>query len=200
MPLSNKPDYSCLGPLPDQPRLSLDVNWILPKLALGGRIEMDAVEYLSQRLGIRRVVDLRAESADDPQMLERYGIVLLHLPTPDREPVSEEMIRLGVNWVAAALAQRKRVLIHCEYGIGRSALLACCVLVRQGYAPCEALLIAKQARSIVSPSPDQLHALIAWTTYWHRAQNRPCPQVSWDELAAIAYQRPSAAGGNGSDE
>jgi protein-tyrosine phosphatase len=38
------------------------------------------------------------------------------------------------------LAQRKKVLVHCEYGIGRGPTLACCVLISTGVPPLPAML------------------------------------------------------------
>ena len=60
---------------------ALDLSWVLPNLAVGGRLPVEAAEHLSRKLGIRRVVDLRVEDRDDEQLLEEHGIELLHLPT-----------------------------------------------------------------------------------------------------------------------
>ena len=49
------------------------------------------------------------------------------------------MIDEGVQWVRSRLGAGRRVLIHCEHGIGRSALLALCVLVAGGIEPLDAM-------------------------------------------------------------
>jgi len=61
------------------------------------------------------------------------------------------MIRDGVAFVCAALERGERVLVHCQYGIGRSVLLGLCVLVARGLAPLEALACAKAARPVAAP-------------------------------------------------
>lgn len=173
---------------------ALDLNWITPALAIGGRYAPKSAVVLAREHRIRWVVDLRAEDSDDPRLLARHGIQLLYLPTPDTEPATAEMLSRGVAWARQAMDSGGRVLVHCEYGIGRSALLACCILVSQGHTPLEALLKAKTARQKVSPSPSQLEALLGWTRDWHAACRTSCPVVTWDELAAVAYTQLSDSG------
>lgn len=167
---------------------SLDLSWITPRLAVGGSYPASAAEHLARALDIRHVVDLRVETCDDAVALEEHGIELLHLPTEDTCAVSLPMLDEGVAWVAARLARGGRVLVHCQHGIGRSALLALCVLVERGDEPLAALARAKQARSKVSPSPSQLEAFRAWLEA-RRIRSGGGPAVpGFDELAEIAYR------------
>jgi Dual specificity phosphatase, catalytic domain len=142
--------------------LTLDLDWVTPHLGIGGRFPMEAAAHLARKLGITRVVDVRSECCDDEAVLRRHGVVLLSLPTQDRCAVSQQMLDEGVAWVRAQLEAGRRVFIHCEYGIGRSALLALCVLVAGGETPLEALRRTKHARWKVSPSPEQLGAFRTW--------------------------------------
>jgi hypothetical protein len=123
---------------------------------------MEAAEQLARELGITRVVDVRGECCDDAEVLRGHGVVLLNLPTQDGCAVSQEMLDEGVAWVRAQLDSGHRVYVHCEYGIGRSALVALCVLVARGQDPVEALRLLKGSRWRVSPSPEQLGAFRAW--------------------------------------
>ncbi len=136
----------------------VDLHFVAPGLAVGGRFPADAAPLLAREHGISRVVDVRVEERDDEHLLRRHGIELLHLPTEDTRAISLEKIRHGVRFVSAALDRGESVLVHCQYGIGRSALLALCVLVARGEAPLAALERAKRARPVVSPSPEQLEA------------------------------------------
>jgi hypothetical protein len=174
-------------PTPSLVQGVVDLDWVADALAIGGRLSEAAVEWIARELDIQCVVDVRSEDHDDVQLLRRHGIELLHLPTEDLRAIDRELIWTGVRWVGQALSEGKRVLIHCEHGIGRSVLLGCCVLVSQGHVPCAALRIAKQAREKVSPSPEQLHAFLTWIAEWHAQQGTACPAVTWDELARIAY-------------
>jgi hypothetical protein len=177
-----------------QEQLEMNLDWVTPELVVGGRFPMEAAAQLSQRLGIRYVVDVRVECCDDERVLREHGITLLHLPTEDLRAISQAMIRDGVAWVRERLERGAKVFIHCEHGIGRSALLALCVLVSRGLSPLEALTLAKRRRPKVSPSPEQLEAFMAFAEEWRQAQGASWTVPVFDELAAIAYShlRPSS--------
>jgi predicted protein tyrosine phosphatase len=160
----------------------MDLSWVSPQLAVGGRFEMDEAELLRSH-GIARVVDVRSECCDDEQVLRTHGVTLLTLPTEDRCAVSQEMLDDGVRWVREQLARGHRVYIHCEHGIGRSILLCLCVLVTLGFEPVEALAHVKRARRKASPSPEQLEAFRAWVA--RRAQRFAVP--SMESLCRIAW-------------
>src|SRR5205814_9234485 len=107
---------------------ALDLSWITSQLAVGGRFPIERAGELPRDLGIARVVDLRAECCNDEAVLRRNGVELLKLPTEDRCAVSQTMLDEGVAWAREQLRAGHKTFIHCEYGIGRSALLALCVL------------------------------------------------------------------------
>lgn len=160
----------------------LNLSWITPELAVGGSFPSERAEELASALGIAAVVDLRAEACDDEAVLRRCGLALLHLPTEDRCAISQEMLTDGVRFAAERLDRGEKVLLHCEHGLGRSALIALCVLVDRGLAPMEALRLAKDAREVVSPSPPQYEA---WAQ-WLRARGLEPPP--FNEFAAVAYR------------
>jgi len=174
----------------------VDVSWVLPNLAVGGRFATHAIGHLVHDLGIRGVVDLRCEDKDDEHLLRQHNVDLLHLPTLDGSAVDTELLHRGVTWINRQLERHEKVLIHCEHGIGRSALLACCVLVSRGRTPRLAIERVKAARARVAPSPEQLRALLEWTEEWCRRQHTPTPPDTFAELSAVAYshlnRRPAA--------
>jgi protein-tyrosine phosphatase len=173
-----------------------DVDWLSESLALGGAFAAEGVEQLALEHGITHVVDLRAEACDEESELARHGISLLHLPTEDMRAVTPEMLAKGVGWVRRALApkRRGRVLIHCQHGIGRSALLAMCVLVDGGMAPLDAMALAKDARPVVSPSPEQLQAFIEFVAVRQALFRADWEVPSLAALGTIAYRHLAAAG------
>src|SRR5690606_34616755 len=164
-----------------------DLSWVAPHLAVGAAFWPVQIDELRD-CGVRRVVDLRAERCDDAVLLARHNIELLHLPTPDLCALDAGVIDAGVAWVAGGLERGLATLVHCEHGIGRSASLACCVLVARGMALDEALAALKRARPRVSPSPEQLEALIRWA-----GRRGALPRgVELADLAAIAYRQVAA--------
>lgn len=166
----------------------LNLDWVTPLLAVGGSYPMDAAAHLARKLGVRHVVDVRVECQDDEHVLREHGITFLHLPTVDMHAIRLRMLHDGVAWVRERLAKEQKVFIHCEYGIGRSVLLALCVLVDQGLEPLEALELAKTRRPRVSPSPEQLKAFIAYTQDVRAARSVPWTVPTLEALGTIAYR------------
>ena len=158
-----------------------DFHWVMDGLAVGGCFPIENAPVLAQQHAIRAVVDMREEDCDDGRALAEADLRFLHLPTPDLHPVAPEMLERGVCFAGEHLDRDERVLIHCQHGIGRSAMLALCVMVERGMRPLEALAQAKQRRMHVSPSPTQFEGWAAWL---REQGHRPPP---FDEFAAIAY-------------
>jgi protein-tyrosine phosphatase len=161
---------------------SPDLQWLTDQLALGACFPMEQAPRLAARHGIDAVVDLRAETCDDEAALRAAGIELLHLPTPDLEPATHEHLERGVTFVRERVERGGRVLIHCQHGIGRSPLLALCVLVDLGWEPLDALAHAKERRWAVSPSEAQYEGWVAWL----RARGIAAPD--YHSFGCIAYR------------
>lgn len=163
-------------------------DWITHRLAVGGCFPPERIERLAREHGIGAVVDLRNEAVDDEALLVQHGIVLLHLPTEDMCGVDAQHLDEGVRFVAEQLDRGSRVLVHCQHGIGRSAVLALCVLVARGMAPLEALALMKDRRELVSPSPSQFACWCEWLERHRREGDLPWALPSFDEFKLIAYR------------
>jgi len=94
------------------------------------------------------------------------------------------MLDAGVQFAADARREGRRLLIHCEHGIGRSATVALCVMVARGADPLTALRQAKDARALVSPSPAQYDA---WSR-WIRRRAPAAPVPDFEAFKAVAYR------------
>jgi protein-tyrosine phosphatase len=140
-----------------------DIGWPVRGLGVGAGLTADELAAVARLHRVSALVDLRIEGADERVRGAALGIRVLHLPTRDGCPVSRRALALGVAWVNARLRAGEVVYIHCEHGIGRSALLAACVLVSRGATAGEALRTLKRARPVVSPSRAQLRALLRWS-------------------------------------
>ena len=170
----------------------IDLHFVTPELAVGASFPRDGAALLAREHGIGRVVDVRLEDRDDEELLLVHGMKLLHLPTEDCCAISARHIRDGVAFAVEGMARGERVFIHCQYGIGRSAMLALCVLVARGLAPLEAMARLKDARSVSSPSPEQLAAFVRYCRQLRPASAAwPVPTV--EGLGAIAWRHLRAA-------
>ena len=169
-------------------------DWITETLAVGGCVPTEQTESLARVHCIAAVVDLRNEAVDDALLMRRHGIALLHLPTEDMCGVDAGHLDEGVRFAAAHLERGERVLIHCQHGIGRSAVLALCVMVHRGETPMAALATMKDRRARVSPSPAQFACWLGWLERHRDACGAAWPLPSFDEFAGIAYRHLRGSG------
>jgi protein-tyrosine phosphatase len=73
-------------------------------------------------------------------------------PIPDREvPASEGALFEMVERLDSALSSGKNVVIHCRQGVGRTGLVAACLLVSKGVAPDAAVQGLSAARGVTVP-------------------------------------------------
>jgi predicted protein tyrosine phosphatase len=159
-----------------------DFHWLTDGMAVGGCFPIERADELRERHGIGAIVDLRAEDCDDEAQLRAAGIELLHLPTPDLEPASHRHLERGVGFVRQRREEGDKVLIHCQHGIGRSALLALCVLVDEGWEPLAALAHMKDRRAVVSPSRSQYDGWARWL------ESRGVEPPDYHSFGCIAYR------------
>ena len=153
--------------LPDR----LNISWITPHLAVGGRVLPSDIPRLA-RTGITRVVDTRSEKKDDEAALAREGIELLYLPTPDTYPLSVEQLREGARWINEQIADGEKVLIHCEHGVGRSVLLTAAALVAGGMNAHDAIDLVQSKRWQAAPNHRQMVRLQEFERAVHQAAAR----------------------------
>lgn len=138
-------------PLPDR----LNMTWITDHLAVSGRIRPEDIEALAG-VGVTHVIDTRSEHRDDAQALAKVQIELLYLPTADTQPFTIEQMMQGASWAHKHMEQGGRVLIHCEHGVGRSALMTCAVLVYGGMNARDALHLVQEKRWQAAPNYKQI--------------------------------------------
>jgi protein-tyrosine phosphatase len=94
------------------------------------------------------LLDLLYES----ETCEKNGIAYLSFPIEDRGvPDSPEKTAAFVETLARLLQEGKSIAIHCRAGIGRSALIAASVLVRNGISAEEAFDRIRLARQCNVP-------------------------------------------------
>ncbi|GEM_PF-376720 len=140
--------------LPDR----LNMSWVTPHLAVGGRIRPADIARL-RKVGVTAVVDTRAEHKDDEAALAKQGIKLLYLPTPDTYPLSVEDLRKGSDWINQQINEGGRVLVHCEHGVGRSVLMTTAAIVGSGLGAQESLDLVQRKRWQAAPNRRQMARL-----------------------------------------
>ena len=159
-----------------------DFHWLTDDLAVGGCFPIERADELAAEHGIGAIIDLREEDRDEVARLCEAGIDFLHLPTPDLQPASVDMLEEGVRFARDQFGRGRKVLIHCQHGIGRSALLSLCVLVDQGREPLDALQHAKDCREHISPSLLQYRGWAEWLA----SRGKAAPD--YHSFGCIAYR------------
>lgn len=90
-----------------------------------------------------------------PTLCRAAGIELVSFPIPDRGvPASITETERLVLRLSDALAADKSVAIHCRAGIGRSSLIAACVLAHNGYDVRSAFDTIAKARGMDVPDTE----------------------------------------------
>lgn len=82
----------------------------------------------------------------------RHGMQFVAIPVQDRQvPASEKAIESVVHKLDATLSSGRNVLVHCRQGIGRSGLLAACLLIHRGSTADEAVEELSKVRNTQVP-------------------------------------------------
>lgn len=112
--------------------------------------------------GVRTIVCLledhefeALELTEERSICELFGIDFVSFPIADRSvPVSVAEVQKLVNSIRSKLELSEAVLVHCHGGIGRSALICACVLLRYGFQAHEVFPVLTRARGFPVPHTD----------------------------------------------
>jgi protein-tyrosine phosphatase len=97
-------------------------------------------------------LDLQGEAAE----VQHAGLEFASFPIPDRQvPKSEAGLANALEKLERSLSGGKNVLIHCRQGVGRSGLVAACLLVKKGFSPGAAVEKVTAARGVVVPETEE---------------------------------------------
>lgn len=95
-----------------------------------------------------RDLDLTREGT----VARRHGLEFTSFPIADRHaPRSETEVRQLLDNMNRSLESGKNILVHCRQGVGRTGLVAACLLVRTGMSPGAAVDTVSSARGVEIP-------------------------------------------------
>ncbi len=93
---------------------------------------------------------------DEASRAVAKGMKFLSFPIPDRDvPDSESELTAILEKLDAGLSRGTNALVHCRQGIGRTGLVASCLLVTKGLTPDAAIMRVSRARGIDVPETAQ---------------------------------------------
>jgi protein-tyrosine phosphatase len=122
-------------------------DWLSDEISLWRRCDIDTVVSL---LTPSEEQDL--DLANESRAATSEGMTFLSFPIPDRQvPSSEHEVTKFVEKMDTKLANGKNVVIHCRQGVGRSGLIAACLLIAKGWLPETAIQELSSARGLSIP-------------------------------------------------
>lgn len=110
------------------------------------------------------------ELTEEAACCQARDITYLNLPIVDHSvpPFSGETFSF-LEQLRAPLAERKHIAFHCRQGLGRSVMMAACLLVLAGFTPDEACEQLSFARGYEVPETEEQRA---WVEAFSQARSR----------------------------
>jgi protein-tyrosine phosphatase len=128
-------------------------DWLLDELRA---LKQSGVDVVVSALTATEADDLGL-SAEADGCVEN-GLLFLPFPIEDRAvPAHSVQFELFINQLLERARNGKSVVIHCRAGIGRSSLIAACVLIRMGSSPSQAFQLIEHARGCPVPETPEQH-------------------------------------------
>jgi len=147
------------GPWPGKLALSARPrggDWLKDEIAHWKRAGIDSVLSLLTP-DEERDLDLRDEAAET----KRLGLEYSSFSIPDRQvPQSEAKLGKELERVNNKLSAGRNVLVHCRQGVGRTGLVAACLLIKNGMSPGSAVDVVSTARGVAIPDTTEQRAWI----------------------------------------
>ncbi|MCF6147239.1 MAG: protein phosphatase [Candidatus Kuenenia sp.] len=101
-------------------------------------------EFLKEN-GIDVIVSL-SEWPLHKTLLDEFGFVNKHIPIADLTPPTQEQIEEFISFVNEAVYSRRRVVVHCDAGIGRTGTMLACYLINKGFSAKDAIAEVRKKR------------------------------------------------------
>jgi hypothetical protein len=112
--------------------MSYTLTWITSQLAVGSApMSYEDLDAITKQ-GIDAIVNLCGEFCDLYQIEEQSGFEVYYLPVSDECAPDMELMEQALQWLDEALYLKKKILIHCRHGLGRTGTFVSAYLLRRG--------------------------------------------------------------------
>lgn len=112
--------------------MSYELTWVTDQLAVGhAPMSYEQLSSIKEQ-GIGAIVNLCAEFSDLHEIEEKAGFEVYYLPIHDECTPEMEAMEQALHWFDEAMYLKKKILVHCRHGIGRTGTFVSAYLLRRG--------------------------------------------------------------------
>jgi hypothetical protein len=106
--------------------------------------------------------------------LRQPPLRLIWLPAIDSPltPIPISFLQHGANEAVLSIQAGNSVLVHCKYGVHRSVIMICSVMIAMGYQALEAMQMVKDSRGVADPYTPYVQSQILRFEQTWKAQPR----------------------------
>ncbi len=79
-------------------------------------------------------------------LIEEFGFEYKHIPIPDFTSPTQDQIEEFLFFANGLVSSKKKIVVHCDAGIGRTGTMLACYLVSKGHTALQAISEVRRRR------------------------------------------------------